>query len=66
MPLELLAPPSALDRIGFELGWDFGHYGVTPEEPHASANTPLRHGLRASRATFGGPLVVSCGTQHSQ
>ena len=53
MPLELLAPPSALDRIGFELGWDFGHYGVTPEEPHASANTPLRHGLRASRATFG-------------
>ena len=53
MPLELLAPPSALDRIGFELGWDFGRYGVTPEEPHASANTPLRHGLRASRATFG-------------
>ena len=53
MPLELLAPPSALDRIGFELGWDYGRYGLEPAQPHASAHTPLRHGLRASRATFG-------------
>ena len=53
MPLELLAPPSALDRIGFELGWDYGRYGLEPAEPHADADTPLRHGLRAARATFG-------------
>ncbi|MEO6408448.1 MAG: hypothetical protein ABIO45_06800 [Burkholderiaceae bacterium] len=53
MPLELLTPPSALDRIGFELGWDFSRYGLEPAQPHASAHTPLRDGLRASRATFG-------------
>ena len=53
MALELVPPPSALDRIGFELGWDHGRYGLVAPAPHAGDDSALAHGLRASGATFG-------------
>ncbi len=47
------APITALDQIGFELGWDFAHHRVCPPEAYAQAPSPLRDGLLAGQATFG-------------
>ncbi|MFT3663820.1 hypothetical protein [Piscinibacter sp.] len=44
---------TALDRIGFELGWDYAHHGVQPPAPYADEASSLRDGLRAGAATFG-------------
>jgi hypothetical protein len=44
---------SALDRIGFELGWDYAHHRVCPPDAYAQAPSPLRDGLLAGQATFG-------------
>lgn len=44
---------SALDRIGFELGWDYAHHRVCPPEAYAQSPSPLRDGLLAGQATFG-------------
>ncbi len=44
---------TALDRIGFELGWDYAHHRVCPPEAFAQALSPLRDGLLAGQATFG-------------
>lgn len=50
-------PPAALltphEHIGFELGWDHAHHGVTPPAPHAQDPSPLRHGWTAGVAAFG-------------
>ena len=68
MALELVAPPSALDRIGFEIGWDHGRFGLVPglvpDLPQAGDDSPLQHGLRASRATFGARRLAP--TRHVQ
>ncbi len=49
--------PAALltthEHIGFELGWDHAHHGVTPPAPYAQEPSPLRHGWLAGVATFG-------------
>ncbi len=49
-------PPAALltthEHIGFELGWDHAHHGVTPPAPHAQDPSPLRHGWMAGVAAF--------------
>ena len=47
------APITALDQIGFELGWDYAHHRVCPPEAYAQAPSPLRDGLLAGQATFG-------------
>lgn len=44
---------TALDQIGFELGWDYAHHGVLPPAPYGDEPSPLRHGLRAGQAAFG-------------
>jgi hypothetical protein len=46
-------PITTLDRIGFELGWDYAHHRVCPPEAYAQAASPLRDGLLAGQATFG-------------
>ena len=42
-----------LDRIGFELGWDYAHHRVEPPAPYGDEASALREGLLAGRATFG-------------
>ena len=41
------------EHIGFELGWDHAHHGVTPPAPYAQEPSPLRHGWLAGQAAFG-------------
>jgi hypothetical protein len=54
VPIHTLPHPiSTLDRIGFELGWDYAHHRVCPPEAYAQAPSPLRDGLLAGQATFG-------------
>ena len=44
---------TAHEQIGFELGWDYAHYSVTPPASYAGEPSPLRNGLLAGAATFG-------------
>lgn len=41
------------EHIGFELGWDHAHHGITPAAPYAQEPSPLRNGWLAGCATFG-------------
>lgn len=41
------------EHIGFELGWDHAHYGITPPAPYAQEPSPLRHGWLSGLAAFG-------------
>ncbi|MDL2336305.1 MAG: hypothetical protein QFE16_00540 [Pseudomonadota bacterium] len=53
---EPRAPAALLtthEHIGFELGWDHAHYGVTPPAPYDQEPSPLRHGWLAGEAAFG-------------
>jgi hypothetical protein len=43
----------ANESLGFALGWDFAHHGLTPPVEHLFANSPLRQGWQAGAATFG-------------
>lgn len=42
-----------LERIGFELGWDYAHHRLQPPAPFDDQESALRQGLLAGRATFG-------------
>ena len=44
---------TAHEQVGFELGWDYAHYRVSPPAPYAQQPSPLRHGLLAGQAAFG-------------
>jgi len=56
--LTLIESPTSLthttltahEHIGFELGWDYAHYRVSPPAPYAQEPSPLRHGLLAGQA----------------
>jgi len=50
--LEMDCPP-ANTSLGFELGWDHAHHGVTPPVEHLFAASPLRQGWQSGQATFG-------------
>ncbi|MDT9001595.1 hypothetical protein RQP53_20125 [Paucibacter sp. APW11] len=39
--------------LGFELGWDHAHHGLTPPVEHLFSTSPLRQGWQAGQATFG-------------
>jgi len=41
------------DGTGFEIGWDFAHYRLTPPVAHLHAENPVRQGWSAARAVFG-------------
>lgn len=44
---------SGPDATGFEIGWDFAHYRLTPPVAHLHAENPVRQGWSAGRAVFG-------------
>ena len=47
------APLTNHQQIGFDLGWDHAHHGITPPAPYAQEPSPLRNGWLAGAATFG-------------
>ncbi|MBI5258469.1 MAG: hypothetical protein HY855_18325 [Burkholderiales bacterium] len=49
----LAHPRCGADRSGFEIGWDFAHYRLTPPVAHLHAENPVRQGWSAGRAVFG-------------
>src|SRR5450432_3531225 len=38
---------------GFELGWDYAHYGAVPPAAHLHPLSPVRQGWQAGRQAFG-------------
>jgi hypothetical protein len=50
------------EHVGFELGWDYAHYRVTPPAPYAQEPSPLRNGMLAGQAAFG--LRTLAATRH--
>ncbi len=55
MTTELFTAPTLTlhEHIGFELGWDYAHYHLTPPAPYAQEPSALRNGLLAGQAAFG-------------
>ncbi|MBX3636900.1 MAG: hypothetical protein KF683_16125 [Rubrivivax sp.] len=52
--LELDLPAAdAIDRTGFDLGWDHARHGLVPAPELLHEATPVGQGWRAARATFG-------------
>jgi hypothetical protein len=52
--LDLALPAAdAIDRIGFDLGWDHARHGLVPAPELLHEATPVGQGWRAARATFG-------------
>ena len=51
--LPVAAAMGAFDASGFEIGWDFAHYRLTPPADHLHARHPVREGWDAGRAAFG-------------
>ena len=49
----LAVPLTNHQQIGFELGWDHAHHGLTPPAPYALEPSPLRDGWVSGTATFG-------------
>ena len=45
-------PTHQLDT-GFELGWDYAHYGTVPPADHLHPLSPVRQGWEAGRDSFG-------------
>ena len=63
--LALRCAPTGLtahEHLGFELGWDYAHYRVTPPAPYSQEPSPLRNGLLAGQAAFG--LRTLAATRH--
>ena len=53
---------TAHEHIGFELGWDYAHHGLTPPAPYDQEPSSLRHGLLAGQAAFGTRTLLA--TRH--
>src|SRR5262245_65099136 len=58
MQATLFADPApathaAADATGFELGWDYAHYRLTPPPEALTDGHPVRQGWQAGSATFG-------------
>lgn len=45
--------PASGGDTGFELGWDYAHYGMVPPAEHLHPLSPVRQGWEAGRETFG-------------
>jgi hypothetical protein len=52
-PCDTPAAASAMDAIGFEIGWDHAHYHLVPPADHLHAGHPVRQGWQAGQAVFG-------------
>ncbi len=53
LPHDFQNSLTAHEHVGFELGWDYAHYRVTPPAPYAQERSPLGNGLLAGQAAFG-------------
>ena len=60
--LPLGSTLTAHEHIGFELGWDYAHHGLTPPAPYDQEPSSLRHGLLAGQAAFGTRTLLA--TRH--
>lgn len=47
------AGASSHERVGFELGWDYAHHGLTPPVDQLFRQSPLQQGWQLGRSTFG-------------
>ena len=54
-------PPTNHQQIGFDLGWDHAHHGLTPPAPYAQEPSPLRDGWLSGTATFGTRTLTPTG-----
>ena len=45
--------PTHQPDTGFELGWDYAHYGTVPPADHLHPLSPVRQGWEAGRDSFG-------------
>jgi len=45
--------PAHQPDVGFELGWDYAHYGTVPPADHLHPLSPVRQGWEAGRDSFG-------------
>ncbi len=52
-PTAASGTASAAARSGFEIGWDFAHYRLTPPPEHLAEGHPVRQGWQAGAAVFG-------------
>jgi hypothetical protein len=46
-------PAGAMDRTGFEIGWDHAHHRLTPPLRHLHDHNPVRQGWDSGRVAFG-------------
>lgn len=60
-PLELDSGPQAdaVDRNGFDIGWDHAHHGLVPPAELLLDGTPVCQGWMAGRAVFGGRTLAN-------
>ena len=52
-PAAASIQPALGGDAGFELGWDYAHYGTVPPAEHLHPLSPVRQGWEAGRETFG-------------
>lgn len=50
---------SSHERVGFELGWDYAHHGLTPPVDQLFRQSPLQQGWQLGRSTFGARTLKS-------
>ncbi|OWQ85126.1 hypothetical protein CDN99_23265 [Roseateles aquatilis] len=50
---------SSHERVGFELGWDYAHHGLTPPVEQLFRQSPLQQGWQLGRSTFGARTLKS-------
>ncbi len=55
------AGSTAMDRIGFEIGWDHAHHRLTPPLRHLHDHNPVRQGWAAGRVVFGSRTLATTG-----
>lgn len=53
------AGASSHERVGFELGWDYAHHGLTPPVEQLFRQSPLQQGWQLGRSTFGARTLKS-------
>ncbi len=56
--LELETSSCAVDRDGFDIGWDHAHHGLVPPAELLLAGSPVCQGWMAGKAVFGGRTLV--------
>ncbi len=53
IPANSRSDATYLPDTGFELGWDYAHYGTVPPAEHLHPLSPVRQGWEAGSASFG-------------